>query len=232
MAAAAFRRGFRRRAVMMAALANRSVFIVKVVCQFIGVDLIDHGLENFTVRQLYRIVFIHQCLDGDGLRYILNIIGVRNGLAVFQGLGGLHLFLVPLHRIGSLRRWDHVAVHTGGGTLLTLSLKGRVAAGATLIRLLGFVTAYAALLGACPMHGLRQFYKTTFFGSIQGMAIDTGLQVGMVADPAGIIVGFMGLVIKGNKVHVDCRIYRLPIVFYRFDKYKIGLIGLQARNVG
>ena len=125
-----------------------------------------------------------------------------------------------------------MAVHTGGGTLLTLSLKGRVAAGATLIRLLGFVTAYAALLGACPMHGLRQFYKTTFFGSIQGMAIDTGLQVGMVADPAGIVVSFMGFMIEGNKVHMDCRIYRFPTVFYRFDENKIGLVGLHARDVG
>ena len=50
----------------------------------------------------------------------------------------------------------------------------------------------------------------------------------MVADPAGIIIFFMGLVIKRDKVHSGQWIALMIIVCRGFDKHRIGLVKFHA----
>ena len=124
---------FRCRAVVVAALTNRTFFVVKIIRQFVIFYVVEQCVDNFTVRKLYRFILIHQCVDGDGLRYFLVIISYGNGLTGFKGFGGHHFLLCRLKLMGDPGWWNHVAIFAGGGALLTLFFKGRVTAGADLL---------------------------------------------------------------------------------------------------
>ena len=126
-------RFFRCRAVVVAALTNRTFFVVKVIRQFVIFYIIEQCVNNFTMGKLYRFILIRQGLDDDRLRYFLVIISYRNGLPGAKGFGGQHLFLCRLSLIGEPGWWNHVAIHTGCGTLLALFFKGCVTAGTALI---------------------------------------------------------------------------------------------------
>ena len=126
-------RFFRCRAVVMATLANRALFVVKIIRQFVIFDVIEQCIDNFTVRKLYRFILIRQGLDRDSLRYFLVIIGHRNGLTGFKGCGGHHFLRCRLNLMGDPGCWNHVAIFAGSCPLLALFFKGRVAAGTGLL---------------------------------------------------------------------------------------------------
>ena len=73
---------------MVAALANRTLFVVKEIRQFVVLDVIEQRVDNFTMGKLDRFILIRQGLDDDGLWYFLVILGDRNGLAGAEGFGG------------------------------------------------------------------------------------------------------------------------------------------------
>ena len=133
MATPTIGRFFRGRAVVVTALANRTLFVVKEIRQFVIFDVIEQGVNNFTMGKLYRFILIRQGFDDDRLRYFLVIISYGNGLPGAKGFGGQHFFLCRLSLIGEPGWWNYVAIHTGCGTLLALFFKGRVTAGTALI---------------------------------------------------------------------------------------------------
>ena len=139
-------RFFRCRAVVMATLANRALFVVKIIRQFVIFDVIEQCLDNFTVRKLYRFILIHQGLDRDNLRYFLVIIRHRNGLTGFKGCGSHHFLFGRLNLMGDPGWWNHVAIFAGSRTLLAFFFKGRVTAGTSLFIQFGFMTAHTALI--------------------------------------------------------------------------------------
>ena len=120
---------FCRRAVVVATLADCTLFVVEIIRQFVIFDVIEQCVDNFTVRKLYRFILIRQGLDDDRLRNILVIINCGNGITGFKGLGGQPFLLLLLNLIGNPGCWHHVAICTGGSTLLALFFKGRMAPG-------------------------------------------------------------------------------------------------------
>ena len=120
---------FRRRAVVVTALADRALFMVKEIRQFVIFYIIEQCVDNFAMGKFYRFILIRQSLDDDRLRNILVIINCGNGITGFKGLGGQPFLLLLLNLIGNPGCWHHVAICTGGSTLLALFFKGRMAPG-------------------------------------------------------------------------------------------------------
>ena len=133
MATSTTRRFFRWRAVVVAALANRTLFVVKEIRQLVILNVVEQCVNNLTMGKLYRFILIRQGLHDDGLGYFLVIISDRNGFPGAEGFGGQLHYLCRLSLIGEPGWWNHVAIHTGCGTLLALFFKGRVAAGTVFI---------------------------------------------------------------------------------------------------
>ena len=123
---------FRRRAVVVTALANRTLFVVKEIRQFVIFDVIKQCVNNFTMGKFYRFILIRQGRDDDGLRNILVIISYRNGITGLKGFGSQPFRLCRLNLIGDPGCRNHMAIYTGVSTLLALFFKGRVTAGTAL----------------------------------------------------------------------------------------------------
>ncbi len=126
-------RFFRCRAVVVTALANRTLFVVKEIRQFVIFYVVEQCVDNFAMGKLHRLILIRQGFDDNSLRDFLVIIGYGNGLPGAKGFGGQHSLLCRLDLIGDPGCWNHMAIYTGVGTLLALFFKGRVTAGAALI---------------------------------------------------------------------------------------------------
>jgi hypothetical protein len=147
----------------MTALANRALFVVKEIRQLVIFYVIKQCVNDLTMGKLDRFILIRQGVDDDGLRYFLVIIGDGNGLPGAEYFGGQFHFLCRLSLIGEPGGWNHVAIHTGCGTLLALFFKGRVASGTAFIIQFGFVTPHTALIHLQPVHGLLQGDIVSFF---------------------------------------------------------------------
>ena len=207
VAACAIRWFICSRAIVVTALANSALFMVKVIRQFVRADVFNHRRNDLAVGQLDRLILVHQNFDVDRFRYICGIVGAGNGLAVFKRAGGRRLcFGLQAAAGGELRRRHRMAVKAGRRPLLALTLKGGMAAGAGSIGLLDLMAPHAALVDVALMHGLLEFYKLALLGAVKGVAVIAGPQIGVMADPARVIVGFMGFMVKGYQVHPGTRV--------------------------
>ena len=156
---------------MVTALANRTVFIVKIVGQLIGFNFAGHGGDNFAVRKFYRLVFIRQRLDDNCLRDISITVGSGNGIPPAKSPFGQRFFIIFVHNTDDLRFGNLVTVGTGCGSLGLLSLKRDMAADTGGLGLLGFVTPDTALTNIGPMHGLLQGNATAVLAALQGVTL-------------------------------------------------------------
>ena len=171
VAAEALWRCFRGRAVMVTALTNRTVFIVKRIGQLVGFNFADHAGDNFTVRKFYRFVFIRQGLNDDCLRDICITVGPGYGIPLAKSPGGHLFFIIFVHNTDDLRFGNLVTIGTCCGSLRLLFLKRDMAADAGWLGLLGFVTPDTALIDIGPMHGLLQGNATAFFVALNGVTL-------------------------------------------------------------
>ena len=85
-----------------------------------------------------------------------------------------------------------------------------------------------ALITGVQMHGAFKLEKFSLFGSFGRMTLGTGLQTFMMADHAGIVIGFMGSMIKGYQRCSGGVLIFFRTFLIRPNQYNIGLLPLHS----
>ena len=75
MATDTTRRFLAYRAVMMARLADGPLFSMEVLCQFVVFNLVHKRMNNLTMGEVNRLIFVGELPDGDLLRNIFIPVG-------------------------------------------------------------------------------------------------------------------------------------------------------------
>ena len=140
------RRLFRRRAVVVTSLANRTLFAVKVIRQFVIFDVVKQRVNYFSMRKFHRLIFIRQSLDDHGFRYILRIIGFCDGLPGLQNSGSHFSLFFHLNLTGDQGCRNHVTIQAGCRTLLAFFFKRRMATGTGTVVQFAFMAPDTALV--------------------------------------------------------------------------------------
>jgi len=199
VAASTTRRFFRNRAVMVASLADRTLFHMKITRDVVFRYVFNQSLDDFPVGHIHGFVRVRQSFDNNLFRDLLGCKHGGNRGPGFDQPGSYHVCRCVIARRRHIRRGSHMAGFARGLVLFPDLSDGCMATGTAGILLVQLVAADAALPAAWLMHGLLQGDIFPFLVSGLGMAAAAGCQIGMVTDDAGVVGFFMGLVVEGNK---------------------------------
>ena len=210
----------------MATLAHGARRTMEVVGQVAVLHPLHELADMLEMIQRHGLIFIGQIADDDFFGNFAGGQTARRRLPVLEhGLGQGKFLLGRSYRAGYRHMTKPAVLGIGrfglGQIVMAPGTVGR--------RLFGGMTAVAALLAGGTVHGLLKSDKLAFLGPAQGVAFAAGVHGGMMADPAGITVFFVGRMIKGHRRHGD-GFGLLPrgAFLIKHDQGGIGLTPLQA----
>jgi len=231
VAAAALGRFFGLRAVVMTALAKRSRIRMEIGRQLVVADSLYQRLNDFAVGHFNRLVFIRQLVDHNLFRNVFDGKGAHDGRPGVQQHGRQHGFFRFARDFRARRRPFHMAGPARRRIPFEPLLDKGMATGAGFIGLGFGMTPEAGGVGTQLVHGLLQLDEIALFDPVDRVAFRTRRQAGMMANPTGIVVYFMGLVIERNGFGAQCAFGGQPGLCTGFDKNHVRLVALHARHV-
>lgn len=202
VAAATAWRLLARRALVMAALAERECIGVEGAGKRIALDAVHEFVNDLAMGQAGGFKLLAENADGHDLWDPFRVAKRRHrwpGVYPLTGQSGG--FLLGGDRIILGSQWHTMAVQAGLFVWFGERHQRRMAAGALGLGLLLLMAADTAGLGIGLVHGLGQLDTATLLLSFDGMATNAIIQCSVVADLAALVVLLVGLVIEGHHLH-------------------------------